>query len=102
MMHSLVISLRDNLFTLMFFCDSMKFINNINVNLYELIVFLLIPLSPGRYFDKKSVRPLEKSVGFITFCIEVREYVRTYFIYTLDQRRIHFGCQPYILISSSK
>lgn len=50
------------------------------------MVLALMPLSPGRYFDKKSVRLLEKSVGFITLSfIEVRKDVRTDLIYTFDK-----------------
>jgi len=42
---------------------------DINVSLYEKIVFELAPRSCGKYLFKKSVRYFEKSVGFMAVII---------------------------------
>jgi len=55
----------------------MKEINSTKVNLYDEIVWGLMPRIPGRYFDRKFVRFLEKSVGFIISCIYIDHWEYT-------------------------
>lgn len=49
-----------------------------NVSLYEFMVFPLIPLSPGRYKDKKVDKYLDKSVVISKFSF--RKCICTYVI----------------------
>jgi hypothetical protein len=74
----------------------MNVMKRTKVSRYAAIVLELDPLSCDRYLVRKSVRYLEKSVGFMV--LDIRKHVQANPIDVLQQLRVHLSSKSHVRI----